>query len=102
MSSMPRLALKTSASKPGAIGVSSSALSSAARLMSSAGSEISAGGDPVHDIEGVIAQHRLGAHVEELDDPPLVGGHLPEVRALEDGVRQRAAGLDLFDAVFGN
>src|ERR1700726_4860256 len=43
MSSMPREALNTKASKPGAIGVSSSTLSSLARAITSCGSEISAG-----------------------------------------------------------
>ena len=43
MSSMPREALNTSASKPGVIGVSSSTLSVAARAISSCGSEMSAG-----------------------------------------------------------
>src|SRR5882724_5316305 len=43
MSSMPREALKTKASKPGAIGVPSSTLSALARAISSSGSETSAG-----------------------------------------------------------
>src|SRR6187399_3292866 len=43
MSSMPRDALKTSASKPGVIGVASSRLSAAARAITSCGSEMSAG-----------------------------------------------------------
>src|SRR6202022_724250 len=43
MSSMPREALKTRASKPGAIGVPSSTLSALARTMTSCGSEMSAG-----------------------------------------------------------
>ena len=43
MSSMPREALNTSASKPGVIGVPNSALSAAARTISSCGSEMSAG-----------------------------------------------------------
>ena len=43
MSSMPREALKTSASKPGVIAVPSSALSALARAITSCGSEISAG-----------------------------------------------------------
>src|ERR1700687_5433374 len=43
MSSMPRDALKTSASNPGAIGVPSSTLSALARMMTSCGSEMSAG-----------------------------------------------------------
>src|SRR3569623_1308401 len=43
MSSMPREALNTRASKPGVIGVPSSTLSALARAISSSGSEISAG-----------------------------------------------------------
>ena len=43
MSSMPREALNTSASKPGVIGVSSSALSASARTITSCGSDMSAG-----------------------------------------------------------
>jgi hypothetical protein len=43
MSSIPREALKTSASKPGVIGVPSSTLSALARAISSCGSEMSAG-----------------------------------------------------------
>src|ERR1019366_5737835 len=43
MSSMPRKALKTSASKPGVIGVASSRLNALARAITSCGSEMSAG-----------------------------------------------------------
>ena len=43
MSSIPRDALKTSASKPGAIWVPSSTLSALARTITSCGSEMSAG-----------------------------------------------------------
>jgi hypothetical protein len=43
MSSIPREALKTRASKPGAIGVPNSTLNAAARATASSGSEISAG-----------------------------------------------------------
>ena len=43
MSSIPREALNTSASKPGEIGVASSALRPPARSISSSGSEMSAG-----------------------------------------------------------
>ncbi len=43
MSSIPREALNTSASNPGAIGVASSRLSAFARAISSCGSEMSAG-----------------------------------------------------------
>ncbi len=43
MSSIPREALKTSASKPGVIGVPSSMLNAFARTISSSGSEMAAG-----------------------------------------------------------
>ena len=43
MSSIPREALKTRASKPGVIGVASSTLSALARAITSCGSEMSAG-----------------------------------------------------------
>ena len=43
MSSIPRLALNTKASKPGVITVSSSVLSAVARAITSCGSEMSAG-----------------------------------------------------------
>src|ERR1035437_3764083 len=43
MSSIPREALNTNASKPGVIGVPSSTLSALARAISSCGSEMSAG-----------------------------------------------------------
>ena len=43
MSSMPREALNTNASKPGLMGVPSSRLSAVARAISSWGSEMSAG-----------------------------------------------------------
>ena len=43
MSSMPREALNTRASKPGSIGVANSTLNSLARAITSCGSEMSAG-----------------------------------------------------------
>ena len=43
MSSIPREALKTKASKPGVIGVPSSMLNALARAITSCGSEMSAG-----------------------------------------------------------
>ena len=43
MSSIPREALNTRASKPGAIGMANSTLNSAARAITSCGSEIWAG-----------------------------------------------------------
>ena len=44
------------------------------------------GGDVVDDFGGGVAEHALGAHVEELDDAFFVGGDAGEVGAVEDGV----------------
>ena len=49
-----------------------------------------AGVDPVHDLGGEVAQHALGADVEDLDDALLVGGDDREVGAREDGALQGA------------
>src|ERR1039458_10700669 len=57
MSSIPRLALNTRASKPGAIPVPSSRLNALARAITSCGSEISA---------GVILFNRSEEHTFEL------------------------------------
>ena len=46
-------------------------------------------GDLVDDVGGGVAQHALGADVEELNDALLVGGDAREVGAVEDGVLQR-------------
>ena len=89
MSSIPREALKTSASKPGVIGVPSSALEG----LGAGDHLLRVGdvgrGDPVHHLGGRIAQHALGADVEDLDDALLVGGDAREVGAVEDGALQR-------------
>jgi hypothetical protein len=45
--------------------------------------------DPVHDFGGLIAQHPLGADVEQLNDALLVGRDDREIRAGENGVLQR-------------
>ena len=47
-----------------------------------------AGVDPVHDFGGRVAQHALGADVEQLDDALLVGGDDREIGAGEDRVLQ--------------
>ena len=88
MSSIPREALKTSASKPGVIG----------------GSELDAQrfgardhflrignvgrGDLVHHVGGRVAQHALGADVEDLNDALRVGGDAGEVGAVENRALQ--------------
>src|ERR1022692_774354 len=89
MSSMPREALKTGASKPGVIGVASSSLNASARAITSCGSGWSAGGDFVHHLGGRVAKHALGADVEDLDDAFRVGGDAREVGAVEDRALQR-------------
>src|SRR5665213_2266216 len=89
MSSMPRDALKTRASKPGVIGVDSSRLRAWARAITSRGSEISAGGDLVYHLNRGVAQHSFGADVEQLNDALLVGGDAREVCAVKDRVLQR-------------
>ena len=44
--------------------------------------------DPVHHLGGRIAQHPLGADVEDLDHALGVGGDAREIRAIEDGALQ--------------
>ena len=46
--------------------------------------------DPVDDLGGRVAQHALGADVEQLDDALLVGGDDREIGAGEDRVLQGA------------
>ncbi len=46
--------------------------------------------DLVHHLGGRVAEHALGADVEDLDDALGVGGDAGEVGAVEDGVLQRA------------
>jgi hypothetical protein len=87
---MPREALNTSASKPGVIGRSELDAQRLARAMTSCGSEISAGRDLVHHLGGRVAQHALGADVEDLDDALGVGGDAREVGAVEDRALQGA------------
>ena len=45
--------------------------------------------DPVDDLGGRVAQHALGADIEQLDDALLVGGDDREVGAGQDRVLQR-------------
>src|ERR1039457_1423193 len=93
MSSMPREALKTSASKPGVIGVASSSLNALARAITSCGSEMSAGGGLFFPPAG--AQPRtpsrlaLGAAFEVLEAAFGVGGNVREVGAVEVRALQR-------------
>ena len=46
--------------------------------------------DLVHHLGGRVAEHPLGADVEDLDDPLRVGGDAREVRAVEDRASCRA------------
>ena len=90
MSSMPREALKTSASKPGR---NRRAELDAERLgardhflrIGDVGRR-----DLVHHLGGGVAEHPLGADVEDLDDALGVGGDAREVGAVEDRALQRA------------
>jgi hypothetical protein len=47
------------------------------------------GPDPVDDFLSPVAQHALGADVEQLDDAFFVGGDDREIGAVEDRVLQR-------------
>ena len=88
MSSIPREALNTRASKPGVIGV---AEFDAQRLgardhflrIGNVGRR-----DLVHHFGGRVAQHALGADVEDLDDALRVGGDAREVGAVENRALQ--------------
>src|SRR5918994_137896 len=91
MSSMPQDALNTSASKPGVMDVASSTLRALARLISSCGSEMSAGVILFMTFGGGVPQHPLGADVENLDDAPGVGGDAGEIGTVEDRALQRAS-----------
>ncbi len=46
--------------------------------------------DLVHHLDRRVAQHALGAYVEELNDALLVGGDAGEIGAVEDRVLQRS------------
>jgi hypothetical protein len=50
--------------------------------------------DPIDHVRCLVAQHALGARVEDLDDPHRVGGDTREIRTVEDRVLQRG-GPDL-------
>ena len=84
MSSMPREALNTSASKPGVIGVSELD----AQRLGARDHFLRIGDvgrrDLVHHLGGGVAQHPLGADVEDLDDALGVGGDAREVGADQD------------------
>ena len=90
MSSIPRAALKTRASNPGAIGDAEfEAQRGGARDHFLAVVKIG-GRDPVDHLSGRIAQHPLGADVEDLDDALRVGGDARKVGTVENGALQRA------------
>ena len=88
MSSIPREALKTSAWKPGVMVV---AEFGAQRHR--AGDHFLRIGDIgrrdlVHHVGGRVAQHALGADIEDLNHAFLVGGDTREVGAIENRVLQ--------------
>ena len=90
MSSIPREALKASASKPGAMVVAElEAQCLRARRHFLRVVDV-ARADLVDDFGGAVAQHALGADVEQLDDAFLVGGDDREIGAGQDRVLQRA------------
>ena len=74
MSSIPREALNTNASKPGVIGVPSSRLSAAAPRDHFLRIGNVRRGDLVHHFGGGVSQHALGADVEDLNDALGVSG----------------------------
>ncbi len=51
------------------------------------------GSDLVEDIGGGVAEHPLGPHVEDLNDPAFVGGDAREVGAVEDRILE-GSGLE--------
>ncbi len=88
MSSMPREALKTSASKPGVMrGPELDAQRLGARDHFLRVGKVGRG-VLVHDLGCRVAQHAFCADVENLDDALRVGGDTREVGAVEYGVLQ--------------
>src|SRR5690606_1433574 len=45
--------------------------------------------DPVHHLSSGVAEHALGADIENLDDAVCIGGDAREVGTVEDGALQR-------------
>src|SRR4051794_24601690 len=88
MSSIPRDALNTRASKSGVIMVASSTLKALARATTSCGSENIRGRNLVHHFVGGKAQHPLGPDIEQLNDALLVGGDARKVGTVENRVLQ--------------
>ena len=88
MSSIPRDALNTRASKPGVIVVPGSTLSAAARAISFLRIGDVGWRELVHHFGRRVAEHPLGADVEDLDDALRVGGDAGEVGAVEDRALQ--------------
>ena len=88
MSSIPREALKTSASKPGRDrGAELDAERLGARDHFLRIGDIG-GRDLVHHLGGRVAEHPLGADIEDLDDALRVGGDAGEIGAVEDRALQ--------------
>ena len=87
---MPREALNTRASKPGVIGGGQFQ----AQRLGARDHFLRIGNvgrrDLVHHVGGRVAQHALGADVEDLDDALLVGGDAGEIGAVENRALQRA------------
>jgi hypothetical protein len=85
---MPREALNTSASKPGVIGVPKLD----AQRLGARDHFLRIGNvgwrDLVHHFGGRVAQHPLGADVEDLNDALRVGGDAREVGAVENRALQ--------------
>ncbi len=85
---MPREALNTSASKPGAIWVSNSSPKAGARAISAWGAKYR-WGDFVYHLKPGVAKHAFSPHVEDLDHAFSVGGDAGKVGTVEDGTLQR-------------
>ena len=98
MSSMPREALNTNASKPGVIGV----VELDAQRLGARDHFLRIGNvgrrDLVHHVGGRVAQHAFGADVEDLNDALRVGGDTREVGAVENRALQ---GTRLEQRLFG-
>ena len=96
MSSMPREALKTRASKPGLMGMPNSRERAEARAMSSGMSERIAGVILSTTSSAVKPSMRSAPTVEDLDDAAGVGGNGGEVGGVEDGALEGAGFQDEF------
>ena len=73
-------------------------LSAAARPITSCGIVKVGGCDLIDDLGGRVAEHALGADVEDLDDALGVGGNAREIGAVEDCALQGAGCQQSFGA----